>query len=1137
VTTFTITTPINGSSLTRLGSVAALAWTRATTTATVTQAAHGLVTNDSVNVTVTSDAAAIVVGLKTVTVVNASTYTFTCLNAGAASGTVTANHIDNYLINGGYLTIDTHTRYGLGSNLSAAIGNMVLSASLGGTVEINSTLVRLIPFNTGTGNVPALDTTISQGSASGKLLGVYSAINVAPTTAGSAMPASGFILIRQWNLISFAAGALTGISASATSQDVAGWLEIVGVDNGTATVNRLNTFKIRGDYFNFLDVTTSGSRATTYQLPTNGGTVVYCPGVEVETGVGTNIYEFYPCAGSRTALLANIGTEELRGRWCWISTAGLVRFGSDGTNSTGGFCPEAGRKIRVANVFLTTCTQIAPLVNVLPNATLTTRYEFATTGSGVIDIDKASINWYLNLNQPFSVALSNTGTMTALVLTECASSIAWQNVGVGQEAANSQTPITMSLNFAGGTMDKCTWTRAAQAGAGNFISSWSDCVGFTITNERNKSLTKAASTGGSITLTRVKNSTWTDTLLGGGRTAQATCSNVKFVNSIYYDTPASTTSSGTAQYAFDIGSACTNSIFDGLSWGGLRLVQPYNGILQITAAGCSGTKLRNLGTSASPLDMGDVQVNDSAWSRATTTATVTTSAAHNLKVGDIIYAKISSDVAAIVVGAKTIATAPTSTTFTFTCLNAGATSGTLTYYPVMAGTLLVISAGAAAQDVKVQRCYTPRLRTGLRSADNSSKDIFFESVYGSDWAALAVPELNATNRGLIATPSLAAQTACYGSHFIDYFTTETPANLAAVAWARVTTLATITSANHGLRTGDLINVTVSSSTGAIVLGQKTITATTSNAFTFTCLNAGAASGTLSFVVLNGRVSVLMNEPSSGTIAQVTLANGAAFTAAGGLYMPTVSHQADFISPVNLIGHSSFPIAEAIMAGGTIGNYTVTFSLDNGVTYGNLYYQRAGGGGSISSTTVTMTSTTGVQVNDYVWGTNVAPNAKVLSIDSATNITVDIANVGAVSGVLRFNNLPSRTVTDASIGFPLRLRIVTVTANATPITAITLCTSSTAASRAFQYPLDSNTVTFSGLPVGCDAFTLVAGGTTLLDQKDSLAGSSYSYTYSGAQTVDVGLFKTGYVPYYIRNLSLGTTDTTIPVSLTPDRNFQ
>jgi hypothetical protein len=49
-------------------------------------------------------------------------------------------------------------------------------------------------------------------------------------------------------------------------------------------------------------------------------------------------------------------------------------------------------------------------------------------------------------------------------------------------------------------------------------------------------------------------------------------------------------------------------------------------------------------------------------------------------------------------------------------------------------------------------------------------------------------------------------------------------------------------------------------------------------------------------------------------------------------------------------------------------------------------------------------------------------------------------------------------------------------------------------------------------------------------------SSYSFEYSGAQVVDVGFIKPGYVPFYIRNLSLTAVDSSIPVSLTVDRNY-
>ena len=295
-----------------------------------------------------------------------ATYTITTpVNIDSLAAKVGA---DIYNINGGYLTVDQHTRYGTNQNTSAAMGNITLSATLGGTIEFNSTKVRLIPFDTGSGNVPALDTVISIGGASGILLGVYASLTVAPTSAGAAMPASGFILIRQWNSVPYTAGALTGISASATAADSAGWLEIVGVDASTVTISRLNLFKVRGDYYNFLGVTTSGNNSTTYQIPSNG-TLVYCGGVEVETDVGSGVYEFFPNAGSRTALLANMATDNVRGSWCWISTSGAITFGNDGTNSTGGYTPSAGRKLRIPNIFFTNCTAVNKTVNSVPHAT------------------------------------------------------------------------------------------------------------------------------------------------------------------------------------------------------------------------------------------------------------------------------------------------------------------------------------------------------------------------------------------------------------------------------------------------------------------------------------------------------------------------------------------------------------------------------------------------------------------------------------------------------------------------------------------------------------------------------------------------------------------------------------------------
>jgi hypothetical protein len=78
-----------------------------------------------------------------------------------------------------------------------------------------------------------------------------------------------------------------------------------------------------------------------------------------------------------------------------------------------------------------------------------------------------------------------------------------------------------------------------------------------------------------------------------------------------------------------------------------------------------------------------------------------------------------------------------------------------------------------------------------------------------------------------------------------------------------------------------------------------------------------------------------------------------------------------------------------------------------------------------------------------------------------------------------------------------------------------------------------TVTFTGLPTGTDVVILTAGTTTILNQVDQHPTSSYAWTYSGTPTVDVGFIKPGFKVRYLRNLALGSSDSSIPVELQPD----
>jgi len=1045
---------------------------------------------------------------------------------------------DTYNINGGYLTVDSHTRYGVNQNTSAWLGNITLSATLGGTVEFNSTKVRLIAYTAWSGTVPALDTAITIGWASGKLLGVYSALNVAPTAAAAAMPATWFILVRQWNSVEYSAWALTGITATSSWVSRPWFLEIVWVDALTCKVNRLNLFKVRGDYFDFLGVTTSGSNATTYQAPTNGS-IFYAPYVEVETGTWTWVYEQYPCAWSLAALAANIGTDTVRGKVCWISTAGLIRFGSDGTNSTGWYVPPSWRKIRIPNIFFMCCTAAALTANVLPNATLATRYDFTTTGGWVIDIENASMCWYPSFAQPYSVRLVNTGILTQLSVSEIASPIVWSNVCVWQEAANTQVWLLMSLCFAWGTMSSCTWTRSALATA-VFVVQMTDCSWFTITNEWSFSFVKAANAGAAVHgHTRVSNTNYTGTKIGWARIFPTTCTDLNYTTTTYYDHPGNTTPTTIPMYFADLWAACIRCKFDGIDFWWLTLVQPYSGILNIWWAWCANIKLRNLGTYASPLDMWWAQQNWVAWSRTTTVATVTKTA-HGLKVNDIVYCIISSNTAAIVVWSKTVASVPTADTFTFTCLNAGWASGTLSYYPTMAAFLVVLGGWVAANTVNVQRCYTPHLRTGLYSIDNSSKNFLLESVFGDYISNSGMTGLNAYHKSIASTQLLTASTAIYGSHWFDMFTNEVSPNLSAQAWARTTTVATVTSTDHGLRTGLQVVVNVTSDASAIVLWLKTVTVLTKDTFTFTCLNAGWASGTLTYEPINGRIGMMMNESTSDTTNQYTIDSWTPqFTSAWSLYAPTVNQQITFETPYYILWHERFPITQPIMAGGTIGNYDITYAIDTGSGYSafkNLSYPRAWWWWASASTNVTMTDTTGVAVGDYVFGTNIAPNAKVSSITNGTTVVVDIANIGVVSWVLTFNKIPSES-NIPSTWAKLKVRFKTTTTNATAITSFYIPTKSTSTTRAYQYPLDTNTITLTGLKTWTEvrAYLNSAGDNGVEVWGTESSGTSFAFNVEWWSVINIMINHLNYLPADIWQYTV-SWNASIPISQFIDRNY-
>lgn len=841
---------------------------------------------------------------------------------GVATARAGGDTIDT---NGFNVTIDQDTRYGLSGTTTTSLGSVTINATKGGNFNIDGTKVWLVPYSTGSGTLTA-GTAITLSGTTCNTIGLYSSMTTAPVLTGVA---TGWLKVTNTVGTLPSSGTFTqaGFTFTVTGAPLQGFIEVVGDEAATINANRLGTVNITGAWYEV--GITSGSSATTYQLPTNGG-IQYYPSVWVETGTATGIYEAYPSSGSLVAA-ASTATDAIRGKYCWASTGGVLRFGSDGTNTVG-YVPPSGRKIRIPNILTSNCTTAARATNALPNATLATRYDFTTTGGGVINIDKALINWYPSFAQAYSANLSYVGIAEQLSVSEIAQPVVWNNVAVGQSAAQAQVALVIGLCFAGGTISNSVFTRATQATALP-IRTLTDVSDFVFTGNYWASRVLRAATNTMVaTDTRVVDSTFTNEVIMG-MINLVTCTNITYTNTVYYDC-ITTTQTANPNSVWQPSSNCLNIKLDGLTFGGLTNVQPYTSILSIGSAGCANIKLRNIGTSPSSQ------------------------------------------------------------------LSLGSTNAT--------GLVLVLAAGAAASTVKIQRVFTSNTRTGLMTGDNSSSRVTFENVMGDYADATDVAAvLNYTCKGIGGTLALTAQTAVYGTHWADYFTSATV----------------------------------------------------------------------------GRLAVVMNEATSLTTAQVTLTGGAAFTSTGGLYMPVIGMSATFELPYYILGHSAFSNTALIMAGGTATNYTYEYAVD-----------KNNGNGFSTLTASSYTATT--------LGT-------------------------ALSGI---------TGLSVSLGFKIKIKITTGTTNTTSITSIYVTTVTSAVNQANYYPLDVNTATFTGLPTGCDVVVLTAGTSTILDQKDALAGSSYVYTYSGAQTIDIGFIKTGYVPYYIRNLPLTTVDSSIPVAMTADRNF-
>lgn len=313
-------------------------------------------------------------------------------------------------------------------------------------------------------------------------------------------------------------------------------------------------------------------------------------------------------------------------------------------------------------------------------------------------------------------------------------------------------------------------------------------------------------------------------------------------------------------------------------------------------------------------------------------------------------------------------------------------------------------------------------------------------------------------------PSTQSATASeYGTHIVSGFTA--PIGLpsgSGLSWTRSSTTTTVTKTDHGLYTGQRIQILFSDNQpGAYSAQVAVVTALTKDTFSFTGTNSGATSGTnLNYCSADGVLIIFGNEYNEASQDQFSIIAGTPlFTGAGSILMPTVGDEVEWVTERYITDFDHAENMLPLMFGGTISDYLLTYDIDTGSGYTgsfkNAYREGTSAAGTSGLYTVTVTDTTGISAGDYVYGIGIASGAKVVTVDSSTQLTLDIVNAATVSGTLRFSYLPNITGLDAD-GMKLKIRCKTLTTNVNAITFIRFFFRSTLTTRQVLYPQGTNT---------------------------------------------------------------------------------
>lgn len=503
---------------------------------------------------------------------------------------------ETFTMNGGVLTIRTDTRVHANapSNMCGSVGNMTVSATLGGGIFIDATKVRWLPYSGGTGTVPTIGTTITQGTTNGYLLGVWRDLASAPTQVGQAMPTTGYLKFREVNG-TFNIGALSGIGASATSADRVGWIETVMRVASASNIPRAGYFKTRGDWF-YLD-NTNGIRGQEIQTPTNGGGVnTHVPAIWIETAPNSNEFIAYPCITSDLFNSTNLGTDE-RSYFAETVGNGVVRIGANGV----GYLPQANCRVRIPNIIGRQSLATNDAINQLPVTTIANRPDFITSSAGDIDIEFFINDWYHAYTNAYRVKHINCASFDAFSISNCPSPINLDNLVI--TTFNISTlPFNLSANTLGGTVKNSKFCRGG-ATANGHVSNITACADLLFKDNHFFVVQYARSNGCSVQVSQSIGLLFDGLYQYNCSALVNTCFDTVLRNIDHCDRIVGKTNSTTPMYVIRIMSSSNNILCDGLTFGLKGVVQnfcnSYSSVYYVSNS--SNITVRNAGTFDNPL--------------------------------------------------------------------------------------------------------------------------------------------------------------------------------------------------------------------------------------------------------------------------------------------------------------------------------------------------------------------------------------------------------------------------------------------------------------------------------------------------------------------------------------------------------